>query len=173
MSRLTLKHFTVSTALLLFSIALCGLAVYEIIDNGQTLKEQVTVLAAEQAQENSYYRLQKINEDSKAERDHLGTYFLKQSSDSIDFLNTVEDLAPQTGVNLKTEMLEDILDKKTGTKWIEVKFSFSGTQADVERFVKILERLPYFSQITSVSFKARALDDWQANLTMRVFLTTS
>jgi hypothetical protein len=157
----------------LFAISLCALAVYKIIANAQILKQQVTVLAAEQAQENSYYRLQKINEDSKGEREHLGAYFLRQSSDSIDFLNKVEELAPQAGVDLKTEMLEDIADKKTGTKWISVKFSFSGTQTDVERFVEILERLPYFSQVTAVSLKARSLDNWQAQVTMRVFLTTS
>lgn len=173
MSRLTIKHFIISTALLLFAISLCVLAIYEIMDNAQTLKQQVTVLAAEQAQENSYYRLQKIDEDSKGERDRLGTYFLRQSSDSIDFLNKVEELAPQAGVDLKTEMLEDIADKNTGTKWINVKFSFSGTQTDVERFVEILERLPYFSQVTAVSLKARSLGNWQAQVTMRVFLTTS
>ena len=173
MSRLTIKHFVISTALLLFTISLCALAVYKIMANAQTLKQQVAVLAAEQAQENSYYRLQKINEDSKGEREHLGTYFLRQSSDSIDFLNKVEELAPRAGVDLKTEMLEDIADKNTGTKWINVKFSFSGTQADVERFVEILERLPYFSQVTSVSLKVRSLDNWQAQVTMRVFLTTS
>ena len=172
MSRLTIKHFVISTALLLFTISLCVLAVYKIMANAQTLKQQVTVLAAEQAQENSYYRLQKINEDSKGEREHLGTYFLRQSSDSIDFLNKVEELAPRAGVDLKTEMLEDIADKNTGTKWINVKFSFSGTQTDVERFVEILERLPYFSQVTAVSLKARSLDNWQAQVTMRVFLTT-
>ena len=172
MSRLTIKHFVISTALLLFTISLCVLAVYKIMANAQTLKQQVTVLAAEQAQENSYYRLQKINEDSKGEREHLGTYFLRQSSDSIDFLNKVEELAPRAGVDLKTEMLEDIADKNTGTKWINVKFSFSGTQTDVERFVEVLERLPYFSQVTAVSLKARSLDNWQAQVTMRVFLTT-
>lgn len=173
MSRLTIKHFIISTALLLFAISLCALAVYKIMANAQILKQQVTVLAAEQAQENSYYRLQKIDEDSKGEREHLSAYFLTQSSDSIDFLNKVEELAPQAGVDLKTEMLEDIADKNTGTKWINVKFSFSGTQTDVERFVEILERLPYFSQVTAVSLKARSLDNWQAQVTMRVFLTTS
>jgi len=173
MSRLTLRHFAISSTLLLVAILLCVLAVYKIIGNGKTLKEQVTVLAAEQAQENSYYRLQKVNEDSKDERAHLSTYFLSQSSDSIDFLNKVEELAPKAGVDLKTDTLEDIADKSTGTKWVNMKFSFSGTPADVERFVQILERLPYFSQVTSVSLKARSIDNWQANVTMRVFLTTS
>lgn len=173
MSRLTVKHFIASGLLLIISISLCTLAVYKIIADGEMLKEQVTVLATEQAQENSYYRLQKINEDSKDERALLGSYFLRQSSDSIDFLNKVEELAPQAGVNLVTETLEDIADKKTGTKWIEVEFSFSGSQADVERFVQILERLPYYSQISSASLRARSLDNWQAEVTMKVFLSTS
>lgn len=173
MSRLTLKHLIASTILLVLSIAAGGFAVFEIRSNAQTLREQVTVLAAEQAQENSYYRLQKINEDSKDEREHLSKYFLKQGSDSIDFLNKVEALAPQAGIELTTESLEDFADKKTGTKWIAVKFALSGTQSDVERFVQILERLPYFSQVTSVSFKTGSDNTWQANVTMRVYLTTS
>ncbi len=173
MSRLTIRHLVASALLLIVSVSMCALAVYKIIADGEMLKGQVTVLATEQAQENSYYRLQKINEDSKNERARLGTYFLKQSSDSIDFLNKVEELAPQAGVSLTTETLQDIADKKTGTKWIEVEFSFSGTQADVERFVRILERLPYYSQISSASLRARSLNNWQADVTMRVFLSTS
>jgi hypothetical protein len=173
MSKITLKHLIASVVLLTLSVVAAGLAVYKIMADSKTLNEQVTVLAAEQAQENSYYRLQKINEDSKEEREALSKYFLTQSSDSIDFLNQVESLAPQAGVDLQTDKLEDIADKKTGTKWISVQFSFSGTQSDVERFVQILERLPYFSQVTAVSLKARSLDNWQAQVTMRVFISTS
>ena len=72
MSRFTIKHFVASCILLLVCVSLCAVAVYTINKNGSTLKEQVTVLAAEQAQENSYYRLQKINEDSKDERERAG-----------------------------------------------------------------------------------------------------
>jgi hypothetical protein len=171
MSRLTIKHIITASGLLIFAAAMCGFAVYEISDKGNLLREQVAVLVAEQAQENSYYRLQRVFEDTKDTRAHLDTYFLKQSSESINFLNQVETIAPQAGVELKTENLEEFTDKKSGAKWIDVKFSFSGTQENVERFVRILERLPYFSQITSMSLKSRDVDDWQANITMRIFLS--
>jgi hypothetical protein len=171
MSRSTIKHLLIATCALMVSVGVVFFAVYTIHKEEKTLATQVSVLAEEQAQENAHYRLQKIFEETKTERDRLSKYFLKQGSDSIDFLNKVEALAPQAGVSLKTDSLEEFSDKKTGAKWIIVKFSFAGSQTDVERFVTILEQLPYFSQVMGVTIKTSAANGWQANVTMRVFLT--
>ena len=172
MSRTTVKHLIISLVLLVSASAFCGYALYEVNSKGTTLSEQVTVLAKEQAQEESFYRLQGIFERSKEDRERLSGYFLGQGSETIDFLNKIEPLAPESGVTLKIEGLDEAKDKKTGVvKSIDVKVTFSGTRANVERFVKILERLPYFLQVSSVSLKSRALNDWQASVSLKVFFS--
>jgi O-succinylbenzoate synthase len=95
---------------------------------------------------------------------------LKQSSDSIDFLNQVEALAPSMNVALKTDSLEEVTDKKTGVKSIDVKFVFSGSRNSVERFINTLEHLPYLSQVTSVSLVSKDGVTVEARLAIKVFI---
>jgi hypothetical protein len=66
--------------------------------------------------------------------------------------------------------LQKVFEKETKKEWIEVSFTFSGQQADVERFIEILERLPYLSYITTLDYAAPSLDNWEANITMRIFI---
>jgi hypothetical protein len=171
MSRNTIKHLLISSGCLLLSAGIVFFAVFTIHKEEGTLATQVSVLAEEQSQENTHYRLKKIFEETTVERNQISKYFLRQGSDSIDFLNKVEAIAPQAGVSLRTDSLEEFSDKKTGAKWIIVKFSFSGDQRDTERFVTILEQLPYFSQVTQVTTQSKAPEGWEATVSMRVFLT--
>jgi hypothetical protein len=144
--------------------------IFQIDKKSDLLREQLTSIELENKRESDFYRLQKTFEESAEDRKTIETYFLPQSSDSIDFLNRVEQLAPQSGVTLKTDSLEEASDKKTKQKWIEAKFSFSGTQENVENFINILETAPYLSQVSSVTLKARSLDNWEAKVTIRVFI---
>ncbi len=144
--------------------------IFQIGEKSDLLRSQLTSIELENKRESDFYRLQKTSEESAEDRKAVEKYFLPQSSDSIDFLNRVEQLAPQSGVTLKTDGLEEASDKKTKQKWIEAKFSFSGTQNNVENFLSILETAPYLSRVTSVSLNARSLDNWEAKVTMRVFI---
>lgn len=173
MSPVTIKHLGISSVLLLLAGILCSGAVFEIHRKSDVLRTQVDVLMAEQAQADSYYKLQKISEETKSEREQIDRYFLKQGSDSIDVLNKVEALAPQIGVSLKTDSLEEQADKKAGTKWIDITFSFSGPEENVLQFLETLEHLPYFSQITAVSLEESAGSGWSAKVTMKLFLSTT
>ncbi len=170
MSKTTLRHLIISTLALLLSLGVLVYAVYRINNEGTRLRDQVTVLQKEQAHQNSYFKLQKVAEDSKANREALKNHFLKESSDSINFLNEIETLAPAMGVNLKTESLDEITDKKTGAKSIDVKFTFSGSRNAVETFISTLEHIPYLSQVTSVAVTTRAEGDVEAKLAMKVFI---
>lgn len=172
MSRSTKKHLIISLGLLLIALGSLLFTMYQISKKADVLARQIEVLGKEQAHESSFYRLQKIFGETKNDRDQVSGYFLKQGSDSIDFLNSVEAMAPKEGVMLKTESLEERVDNKTGKKWIEVQFFFSGTQNNVERFIKILEHLPYFSQVTSLSMVAKTEAEWEARLSMKIFIAT-
>lgn len=171
MSKVTLRNFIIASLLLLVTGAAFGLIVYKTNMLEVALREQLTALKIDSERESTLYRLQKISDDSKSDREQLGSYFLPQASDSITFLNYIETLAPRHGVTLKTESLEEASDKKTKQAWIQASFTFSGSERDVEEFVKILETVPYLSYVTELSLAARAADNWEANIGMRVYLS--
>tara|TARA_B100000508_G_scaffold106241_1_gene84363 strand:- start:2307 stop:2834 length:528 start_codon:yes stop_codon:yes gene_type:complete len=168
MSGGTKKNIIVAAVFALVAIGAFGYMFYEISVQGNLLAAQVTALREEQAQEATYLRLQRIAEDSEEDRGQLTTYFLTRESDSIDFLNLVEGIAPQSGVTLRTSGLQTVTDPKDKSTWIEVAFSFNGSRADVQRFVEILENVPYVSKLTSVEISARSSTDWHSNVVMRV-----
>lgn len=167
MSRLTIRNLIIASLFLLVSLGAFGYMVKEIGKQGNLLSERVQALSKQRSQESSFYRLQKISEDSVKEREKLTAHFLQKESDSIDFLNQVESLAPEVGVNLKTENLKEIIDKN-GKSWIEVNFSFSGSKQRVQNFIDVLENLPYLSQVTSVSLSSGESAVWQAKVVMQV-----
>ena len=170
MSKSTIRNFILSTLCLLCAIGGFSFMVWEVGDKEQVLQVQLQTLNEEIARQNSFYKLQKLAEESSSDRDHLATYFLKEESDSIDVLNWIEGMAPQAHVNLQTKNLQKITDKDAKTDWIEVSFSFSGEQENVERFVAVLERLPYLSYVTSLSMSAQSSDNWEALVTLRVYI---
>lgn len=170
MSHTTLRHLIISTFALLVAVSIFAYAIFRINNEGTLLRNQIDVLEKEQAHQNSYFKLEKTAEDSKVSRDSLEIYFLKQSSDSIDFLNQIEALAPTMGVALKTDSLEEVTDKKTNAKSIDVKFTFSGSQNAVERFISVLEHVPYLSLLTAVTVTARTEGDFEAKVAMKVFI---
>lgn len=168
MSKKTLRNLIVSVLLLMISAAAFTYMVFELNSKNMLLKEQVIALQTKQAQENSYFKLQRISETSSADRETLAGYFFEQESDSIDFLNAVEALAPQVGISLKTETLVPGGDKKKKESWVLVSFLFTGEYKNVTDFIKILENLPYESQIDSLQLSSREDSGWEARTTMRI-----
>ncbi|MEK7462013.1 MAG: hypothetical protein AAB618_00340 [Patescibacteria group bacterium] len=170
MSRSTLRNFLIASVCLLTTVGVSGFSYKMISDKEETLKTQLAAIKIGNELEKTYHHLQKISEDSKSDREQLNNYFLPQVSESITFLNQVEALAPQNGITLKTDALEEGSDKKTKDKWVNAQFTLSGTQSDVDRFVTILENLPYVSEITSLQMTDRSENNWEAKVTIRVFI---
>lgn len=170
MSSSTIRTLILSSIILLIAIAVFGLALYTIHGERTQLAEQVSTLAEQQGQENSFYRLQRVAMESKDDRDRLRNYFLLQQSDSIDFLNQVEALAPQIGVTLETDSLTQLPETKTGDNWIEVGFSYNGSRESVQRFTTLLEHLPYVSYVTQYSVAADTPTNWKAEIKILVYV---
>jgi len=139
---------------------------------GEQLIEQLVTLDEQRAQEESYYRLRRIADESADNRTQLRSYFFSDESESIDFLNTVEKLAPEAGVILKTDSLNLIEDAKDGTQWVEIGFSFEGSRSRVQNFLTILEELPYVAKIVTVNMIATNKTTWQSQITMRIRVLT-
>ena len=137
MIRSTQINFAIAAACLLTTVGLFGYIVKVIGDEEETLKKQLATIKIGSDREQTFYRLEKIAEESKIERDQVTGYFLPQVGESIDFLTQVETLATQNGIVLETDSLEEGSDKKTKERWVDAKFTFHGTRTDVERFITI------------------------------------
>lgn len=170
MSKRSLRNFFIALVFLLATIGGFVFMVFEIRTSERLLDEQLAALAVGNERESLYYQLQKVSEESEEQRKILTSYYLTQSGDSISFLTKVEALAPKLGVNLETDSLSDGKDKKTKDEWVEARFVFNGSRENVERFISVLESVPYLSEITAVQLTEKDGQNWEASVTMRVYL---
>lgn len=168
MSNSTKTTFIVAIIIFTLALAVFSFMVFQVNKQGEQLGEQISTLEAERAQQDSFFRLQRIAEETVRDREQLASHFLASESNSIDFLNLVEGLAPQAGVILRTNSLDVSEDAESGKKWIEVSFTFSASRSRVENFLQILESLPYVLRIESYTMNKKTGAEWEANVTMRV-----
>lgn len=164
----TKRTIIVAMILGVSSIGLFGFMAHRVAGQGDRLVVQIAALQEQRAQEASHHNLRRIANESAEDRSLLRNYFLGRESDSIDFLNTVETLAPTVGVSLKTADLKLVSEKDIKQSRIEVTFEFSGDRLHVENFIEILETLPYVSRLQSVSLSAKTIANWEAVVTMHV-----
>ncbi|MFT7644675.1 MAG: hypothetical protein ACI9BF_000326 [Candidatus Paceibacteria bacterium] len=168
MSKSTIRNGVMALLLISSAVGVFGIMVYQVIAQGDHLNSQIEVLEKERARDASYYQLVRIEEESTADREELRSHYLFKESDSIDFLNRVETLAPEVGVSLKTDKLNVITDESDNSEWVQVSFSFSGSRERVQRFIQVLESLPYVLRVTEVEMGAKSSTEWSVNLTLQV-----
>ncbi len=172
MSKSSIRNIIFSLILISISGMSFGLMVYQINQQGEYLLEQMSALEKEQTQEASYLRLKHIAEDTKLEREELHSHFLSPEKDTIDFLNKIESMAPENGIELKTSGLNTITDAKDNTKWIQVDFSLIGSRERVQRFIQILETFPLVSRVKGLEMGTLSSTQWQADIIMQVQVST-
>ncbi len=168
MSKRTITNFIIAIIFLCVAGGVFGFMVYRVTNQGVLLQEQIIALQTQQAQESSHLRLQRLADETAAQRASLSQYFLARDSDSIDFLNVVETLAPRLGVALTTSGLNEFVDGETQTKWINISFTFLGGEQEVKSFLKVLETLPYVLRVISAEVEAKSPTQWQVDVTMQV-----
>ena len=167
MSRSTIRNLVIAFVMLVLVVGVVAGAFVKVLGKSQTLEEQIATLASKNQQEETLIRLQKIAQSSEPERAELASYFLSKESESIDFLNEVEALAPTVGVNLETNDLRQVT--QDNRDWVEILFNASGRRSDLQNFIRILEGVPYSSRVTSVYMRGeRNSNIWQANITIQV-----
>lgn len=168
MSKSAKRNMVIGSILIAIAVSGFAFMIHQIIGQGTELESQITALKEERAQEESYFRLQRLAEESSEDRMQLRSYFLERESDSIDFLNLIERIGPEAGVILEMNGLESVTDPSDQSKWIEAVFAFSGTREQVERFIQILESVPYVSRVTAIEMNARSSTEWRASVTIQV-----
>lgn len=170
MSSVTKRNLMIAIALLVATVAAFGYMLLVSERQFEGLRQQLTAIEKQRAQEASYLQMRRTVEESTDDIENLDSMFLKRESDSIDFLNLVESLAAENNVSLETKSLSANTDKKTKETALEMDFTFNGTRENVRNYVEVLEQLQYLAEITSLDLEARSSTNWQANVTVRINL---
>lgn len=170
MSKSTIRTIIIAFVLIIAAGGGLALMVSQTSQQAIILEQQLVTLQEQRAQEVAFQRLERIAEESEEDRILLGSYFLSRESESIDFLNLVEQLAPEAGVTLSVSNLNNVEESSGSYEWIGVTFTFVGERSRVDAFLQVLENLPYLSRVTDVSLNARSSEDWQAEVKMQVMI---
>ncbi len=166
------KRVAIIAALLFTTmLVLVVFGVRTIIAESEDLSEEVAAIAIDQSQQTAFARLQKLDQETQAERDKLQSYYLTSQSDSIDFLNYIEQLAADRGIELETlnptEIERD--DKQT---YLSVGYAINGSLTQVEAFIRLLENIPYVSELVSVKLRRQSGVLWRADVMIDVVVLT-
>jgi hypothetical protein len=170
MSRSTTRNLIVVSIILALAIGAFLGAGYFLMQKERTLQSQLEMLKKEQQQESLYFRLEKVALESQVKRQLLQEPLLEEGGGIIEVLLWIEERARQNNITYETDTLKDVVEKEEGTEWIEAPVVFSGSEADVVRFLAILEHLPYLSYVTSVNMSARSSSNWEVSATLRILL---
>ncbi len=164
----------IGVTLTLFALALLAISLFarEITHQSDLLDEQVTALENDQAQQAQLNQLKKVITRTKEERDQVASYYIESQADSIDFLNYIETLADESFVDLVTKSASEVekgKDKEKVTS-LEVKYLVTSSLPAAERFIKLLENIPFVSEITGVTLTQKEAGEWTADITIEVVI---
>jgi hypothetical protein len=93
-------------------------------------------------------------ETTQTDRDSLYTHFVPVE-DPTPFLELVETLARETGIDLVVESLKEMTGTESSTsslKKITIMLSVEGEWSGLYEFISLLEQLPYSATIVSTVF---------------------
>jgi Tfp pilus assembly protein PilO len=168
MSRLTTRNLIISIVFLALTLGVFGYGVYFINAANQQLVDQITTLEKNRAQESTMRQLQRIAEESESDRVTLDERFLASEGESIEFLNLVETLARDAGLQIETENLQTTDGDDANSTVLTASFTFTGAYQTVTGFIEVLENLPYLATISTVSLTNENQSQWEASVTMRI-----
>lgn len=140
--------------------------VREINSQVANLSEQIIAIETDRAQQIVFSRIKKTDQETQVTRDKLKSYYLQSQSDSIDFLNYIEEQAQISGVELSTGSPTEV--ERSDTTYLSVGYTFKGSLNRVEVFLQKLENIPYVSQLQSLKISQQAENVWQAEVVIEV-----
>jgi hypothetical protein len=136
-------------------------ALYLVRAQGAALDETRTTLAERSAKEVTYNSVVRVTENSKANREEIAGYFITER-DTVGFIADIERAATQIGVVFTTTELSvtepQSADGVIIPATLVVGSKFTGTKAAVNKFLTLLENLPYHASIPSVTLSNQSED---------------
>ncbi len=117
---------------------------------GQEMSAQAIILADNMAQEREVGDLSRLVDASFVVRSQLEEFVLAEA-ETVNFLADIELIGNEQGVKLETSSLE-VIDSGGEFPILLVDFSIIGYEKDALKMIKILENIPYHSELRSITF---------------------
>ncbi len=140
-------------SLLVLGISLCiyGGLLYEVTRQEKKVKEQARVRAEAVARNQQFSELEKMYATSEADRSKL-TEFVVAHEDVAYVLALVESAARHQGLAATIKSVQVVSIKDTPNfETLTISLEVSGTYAELQSFLPVIESLPYQSEVTNVS----------------------
>lgn len=156
--RTTLQH---SLLAVLFTIVLVGglaLLLYQLNERAAALESVLQTLANESVVEQEYLTLSRLLENTTAEREQIASYLIDGQSGSIAFLTTIENLAVANAVTLTNAQITTTASEHFNTSMLELSYDMQGSTVAVNRYIALLEKLPYASYLDRVTLSQRGAE---------------
>jgi hypothetical protein len=166
MTTRTKQLFIASTVTLTITAVVAGFFFLKVENGRKKLEEQTRVLTENNAKEFSYIKLKKLVTETEKERNQLAGLFFKNEGESIAFLGEAEAVAKNLGLTLKTEALDKVAKDKGEA--VRIIFSYEGPEASVLKFSKLMELVPYHSEIDSLELRQVGGGKWRGRLSMLI-----
>lgn len=105
----------------------------------------------------TFNSLKKNTSDIKDEGDKINSFFIKRD-EVVGFLNEIESLASTTKTKISIKAVDD---KKMSqdNSMISVSLNAEGTYSSVHQLIRLLEEMPYQTEIQSVNLYNRTITD--------------
>ncbi len=136
-------------------------ALYLVHQQGSSLDETRHALAEHSAKEVAYNSVVSITENSQTKREELAGYFITER-DTVGFIADIESAAAMIGVEFITTELSvtepQSIDGVIVPATLVVGSKFTGTKTAVNKFLILLENLPYHANIPSVTLSNQSED---------------
>lgn len=171
MSTKTKKIFIISLTAAVISIVAVALFGFRIQAEGVKLEEQIAILTESNTKESAYVRLKRLVQDTESERMLLASSFFKDEGDSIIFLGEIETLAAALGLTLETEALDKVVNETDKSEAIRMTFAYEGAKDTVLMFSRLMEVVPYHSQVESLTLNKLTNENWQGELTVLISIS--
>lgn len=163
-----------SVLIFLFSTAIFLYVLYSVNQKGVQFAESKRIIGEHSAKEASFNTVQQLLATTKDDREKIDSFFIRENQ-TISFITQIEQNATTIGVRLVTNELSinpGTVDPNgiTTPALLVVGFDFSGSKAAIEKFLVLLENIPYHKKITSVSVTKSDDSLWKVNLKMQLTL---
>lgn len=172
MSTKTKKILIASIITTTVTVSIFGLFFNEIRLRGAQLEQQISILTENNSKESTNVRVKRLVQETEQQRLTLTNHFFSNESQSISFLNEVEQLAKKQGLSLKTEALDKVVDPVTNEETIKMVFVFSGQKSTVFRFSEILEVIPYHSSVDSLILRKQPDGSWEGRSVISITINS-
>jgi hypothetical protein len=168
------KQILIATSVLfLGTLAVFVFLLNQVGKQGNKLEEYTKALSEKNAQEAAFIRVSRLVDETETQRSALANAFFADESDSIGFLGEIETFASSIGLKLKTDGLDKITLPGTKQEAITMTFVYSGNRDQVMDFTRLLETIPYHSQVESLSISKNISGVWEGNLTLIISIKPS